>query len=285
MNEVLDKFILAKRLPDAYSFNVLTMVYDLIPLALILAFVPVVVAWPWILIAFFTGLLIVPILLLYNFAMIREEASRVGALTNIYPAFVAVLAFAFLREDVSSSKYVGLLILVVGAVLISHRWSKASNRLVMSPALALILAYGFLWAINLTLSKFALGFIDYWSFYAWSLVGSFIGGVSMLASRRVRNGFKSVTKTGRNRTLLYVLLTSSVFYVGDLSAVVAMWSGAAVSLVSALTATEPLFILTFASLISAFKPYAFKEPLDKTTLVTKAIAVTLIALGVYLVTV
>lgn len=37
INNIFDKFILTKVLKNAYSYNILTMMYDLIPLALLLA--------------------------------------------------------------------------------------------------------------------------------------------------------------------------------------------------------------------------------------------------------
>lgn len=47
INNIFDKFILTKVLKNPFSYNILTMLYDLIPLAVLLLFVPISSAFPW----------------------------------------------------------------------------------------------------------------------------------------------------------------------------------------------------------------------------------------------
>ncbi|MBI4174919.1 MAG: DMT family transporter, partial [Candidatus Aenigmarchaeota archaeon] len=169
LNDILDKFILTKRLRSAYTFNVLTMVFDAIPLVLIAAIFPITFIYPWSLVGFAAGILIVPELYFYNKAMVQEEASRVGALTNIDPIFVAIMGFFLLNEPLGAAKYAGIGLLVVGAVLISYERAKGkgAKRFIISPALALMIAYSVIFAFDSVISDHTLNFYDFWSFYAF----------------------------------------------------------------------------------------------------------------------
>jgi len=282
INNILDKFILTKKLRDPNTFNILTMICDLIPLVLIFSFFQISPMSVAAVLSFIGGLLIVPTMLLYNKAMMFEEASRVGSLANIYPIFVSIIAFFVLGESLGFLKYVGIFSTTAGAILISYKKSK-NNKKIISFALFLLLIYSFLWGTVSIISKYVLGFIDYWSLYFWSLAGSFVGGVLMLTVPKIGKKFVSdVRKTGR-KTLFYIFLTSSVFYIGDLAVVVAT-SMTSVSLVSAVTATHPLFALLFASLVSFFSPRILKEELGRVTVGLKIVAVCLIFIGIILVT-
>jgi drug/metabolite transporter (DMT)-like permease len=245
--------------------------------------VPIKSTYPWVIVSIFAGSLVAPAIVFYNKAMRLEEASRVGSIINIGLVFVAVLAFAFLGESLTPAKCVGIFSLIAGATIISYKRLNVSKKLVLSSAIALLIAYAFIWAAASVLTKYILNFIDFWSFYAWGLTGTFLGSILMLAHPRIRRDFFSDMKKAKDKTLLYVLLTSAAFYIGDFSFTFALWLGA-VSLVSALSSIQPFFVLLFASMISMLKPRVLKEQLDKFSILSKIVAISLIFLGMYLVT-
>lgn len=282
LNNILDKFILTKKLRNPYTFNILTMIYDIIPILIIISLFSVTVSH-WSIIAFLAGMPIVPALFLYNKAMMFEEVSRVGSLTYIYPIFTAILGFAFLGESFGLLNYAGVILLTAGAVAISYKKSK-SGKFFISPALFLLLAYSMLWAAETVASDYTLNFFGFWSFYAWSLAGSLSGGLLMLVPSKKRKMFNADVRNCGRRTLSYVFLTSAIFYIGEILFVAALSAGPA-SLVSALSATEPLFILFFALLLSTFRPGILKEHTDRLTVMLKISAIAMIFLGGYLVTV
>lgn len=279
-NDILDKFILTKKLRSAYTFNVLTMIFDVIPLLLISTIFPISFSYPWSIAGLFAGLLIVPELYFYNKAMMTEEASRVGALQNIDPIFVAIMGFFLLHEPLGVPKYFGIALLVAGAILISYE--RSGKKFIISPALALLVAYSIILAVDSVISDYTLNFFDFWSFYAWGLVGSFAGGLMMLARGGKRRMVESDIRKCGVKPVLYVFLTCAVFYIGEIS-LLAGFAAGSVSLVTALASTQPFFTLLFACLISVFRPSILKEMIDRRTLSLKIAAIILIFIGTLLV--
>ena len=80
LDNVIDKYILTKKLKDAYSYDILTNLNDIFPAIIIFLLVPVVFhpIFSWVAIAF--GAITVLALLYYNKAMMKEEMSRISAL-------------------------------------------------------------------------------------------------------------------------------------------------------------------------------------------------------------
>jgi drug/metabolite transporter (DMT)-like permease len=281
VNNIFDKFILTKLIKNAYSYNILTMMFDLIPLSILLLLVPISYAFPWNLFGFLGGILIIPALLFYDLGMKNEEASRVASLEYIYPIFVAILAFLFLRETLNISEYLGVFLLIIGAILISYK-KVSVKKFVFSPVLILLLGYSLFMAIVSVIAKFTLSNFDFFSYYAWSLIGSFSGAVLMLLHKKTRTNFVSSIKTINKKTLAYVFTTCSMFYIGDLSIIIA-FSLVSVSIVSALTSLQPFFTLIFISVLSVFGIRPIKEELVGINLRLKIIAIGLIFTGVYLI--
>jgi transporter family protein len=55
----------------------------------------------------------------FYFVMTRKDASAAVPLTALYPALTAILAFIFLREQLTFVRVVGILLATVAVVLLS----------------------------------------------------------------------------------------------------------------------------------------------------------------------
>lgn len=75
----------------------------------------------WIGFALLTGALIAGSFPMLMIALSRGDASRVVPITAAYPVFTAVLAIIFLSETFSVARFIGTLLIVAGAVLVSLR--------------------------------------------------------------------------------------------------------------------------------------------------------------------
>jgi len=107
----------------------------------------------------------------YYKATQRQEISRVVPLFYLAPVVVTVLARIFLLEQFPFSTYVGVALLISGAIAIS------SSQLFplrlgaafwwMMGAMASVAAYD-------VLIKYLLGFADFWTVFAWMRVGALL---------------------------------------------------------------------------------------------------------------
>src|SRR3972149_10655658 len=95
---IVDKFVLTKHL-SSYSYCIISLpvtiavivgILLLMHANLTISFIPMV-----------AGIIAVDGYYLYAYAMRREEASRIVALTSLYPVFVAALAALLIHESFS----------------------------------------------------------------------------------------------------------------------------------------------------------------------------------------
>jgi len=276
---IFDKYILTKKLRDPFSYNIIAMMLGIIPLI----FLPFLLNLTFdfsSLLAIFYGISFAFLYVIYNKAMMKEEASRIISLMYTFPIFVTILSSIFLQEFLSTEKYLGIALLVLSAFLISYK--KMGKKFTISIAIVLILFYAFGTASMKVLTKYALNNIDYWSFFSWSLVGDLLGAFLLLIPSKIRKNFIKHMLEIDKKTLLIVLIADLLSWVGYIFLFIATSIGK-VSLVTALMSIQPLIVFMFTIILTVRKPKILKEEINKTSLLFKSMAVILILVGSYLI--
>ena len=216
--------------------------------------------------------------LLFMKAIRVEEISRVVTLHYTYPLFIAPMAFFFLNEGLTSANYAGIVLLVVSTFMISYKGN--GTRILYSPALLLMTVLNVAIAIENILAKYLFDFTNSWSFIFWLTAGIVVIRMLLLVAPRVRKEFMAI----QFRQLIgYGVAISLLFLVANMSYYSAV-SLQLVSLVSALSAIQPMFILAMVVAILYLKPAFVSEELSKKAVITKSIAVVLVFAGTYLIT-
>ena len=210
--------------------------------------------------------------ILYFKAVKIEEISRVIPLFYLTPLFVLVLATIFLKEIFTPIKYMGIILLVIGAILISMKKFQIS----FGKAFWFMIIASFSLSIYSVLIKYLLNFADFWTIFAYLRIGVFIALIPFLYSNfrhlisTVReNGIKVVFIIGFNESLnlfavLLFTLASSIGFV---------------TLVNAIASVQPFFVLLFAVIFRIFYPQTLKEEINKSTMFIKLTAIVLIFIG------
>ena len=279
-NNVVDKYILTNKLRDPSSYNILTMLFDIVPISLYLLILPVNFS-PALILGVFAGLLTVVALQLFNEGIMKEEASRMVSLVYTSPIFVVFMSVIFLNEVVTFNNYLGIGLVVIGAILISTK--NSGHKLVLSKIVVIALLSAFVFALSTILSDSGLGYMTYWQFWFWACFGSFIGALIMLIHPVLRKKFKRSMESIRLKTLGLAFLTCIVFYIAQLSFFFAISMGP-VSLVASVLSLEPLVTLVFATLVTIYNPKLVREIINKNEFSKKLVAIVLSLVGVYLIT-
>jgi uncharacterized membrane protein len=278
---IIDKYILTKHLQDPISYQLLYVATELPVLLLLLLFTNVSFALPWFALGIIAGLSHYLGLFLYFKAMMIEEASRVISLFYIGPVFTLILAAILLKENLTSSMYVGVLLLVLGAISISYKKIEGKGT-VISPALGLLLLCSFILSVYEVLTKYVLGSFDLTSFLFWEFVGFVIVAFLTFTSPRIRHNFFTGVK-GMSRPVLFWRFANTYMSLAALILYFAAMSIGLASLVSGATSFEPFFVLVFALFFSFFVPRVLKEDIGRRALAVKALAVALIVAGAWLI--
>jgi transporter family protein len=203
-----------------------------------------------------------------------EEISRVVPLFYLSPALVAILAHIFLGEQLAVRKYFGIILILAGAVLLASRWPV---KLRLGPAFGLMILAASAMAVYTVATKYLLNYADYWTVFALSRLGMFFGTIPIyLGHRRAiraelagRRGLKVAAFMAGNEGLA---LAGSFFFT---------WAAARgpISVVTALSSTQPFFVFILSLALVILIPRYFKEDVGLPTLGLKMAAIAVMFSG------
>jgi len=269
---VADKFLVGKRMVNCFA---------ILPVAGFFALLFGVGSWLFVsfegvpvsklAIAFGLGVVGSFLYLLYYFVLSTEEVSRVISIWYVQPVFVLLFAFVFLGETVPLFKVAGVLLCVCGAVVLGI------NRLPEGFAVR----KGFWWLmLNCVISalvsvglKFSLEGVGYWQIFSAQSFGLFVGLSSTIFMPSVRKHFGHVLKN------VHILGISEIFAFTAKIVLLAAFALAPVSLVSALSSVQPLFVLCLSLFFSLFVPSVLKEDWSRSVVLKKVLSAVVIVVG------
>ncbi len=252
---------------------------DLIFAGVVFVCVPVDFSFPYCLFAMLIGLMPMLAFWFYSKALMIEEISRLTPLFQFIPIFVVFLSVLFLGEILSAKKYLGIALVVLTSILISYKKSEKGHSL--SSGFKFMVPFTVVIAVYTVLNKFLLGYLDYWSVFFWMMIGSWLGVMVMLLFCKPRKAFvKSVSNLG-TRTFFTTLAGEGSYILGTVFSLIATSLGY-VSLVSALSGLQQVFVFVYMLLLSFFVPTILKEDISKNTVFLKIFAIALMFVGTWL---
>ena len=274
VSNVIDNYVLQARLRDPISYDIISA-WFIIPVA-----VGVFLAWKvsFSFEAWFVGTAIgfafAFLFVLYNYAMMKEQGTSVVSLMYTSPLFVAILAFVFLGEELSTTNYIGILVLILSAFLVLYKRIDSKNA-----ALGIILVYAFFSALARVASKSALEEVDVWSYFFWFLVGE-IGGTAVLAA--IRPGRLAAAVRRVDARLFLLIAATTAFSTLGFILLYSAFSFGSVVLASSLSAIQPTVVLLYTAILLHIRPGALppERASGRWASARKVGAVILIMLGV-----
>lgn len=207
-----------------------------------------------------------------------EEISRVVPLLFLGPLFVAGLAVIFLGEIFSIRRYLGVAILIAGAVLISAR---IPLRIRVSRAFVYMLLSAACVSIQLVITKHLLDFADTWGVFAVTRLAMTL--VMLPLFLRYFGDLRDSVKDHGWKVVWVMTGDQYLALAGSLLIVFAASSGP-ITLVNALSSVQPFFVLLFSLALSRRRPDLLQEETGRKVVLLKLAAVSLMFIGVLLIT-
>jgi len=202
----------------------------------------------------------------------KEEISRVIPIIELNPLIVLVISFAFLGEILSPVKYVGIIILILGTVLVSV---KRKTTMVKRSVFAIALMSGFLYAMrNIFLEISSAETLL--SVLSWVGLGGLVVGLAFLSKHHPH--IRKKAKKGLTHVIIGNILAVIAFFLF----VNAIFIGS-VSLVTAVVCTNIFFVFVIATILSRSHTHIIKEEMRESTLLLKLAAIVLVFLGLLLI--
>jgi uncharacterized membrane protein len=282
LSNVFNKFLVTKKFRGYFSIVSYLHFVDLIFAGIIYFVAPISFQFPYTLFAMMVGLFPVAAFWFYTEALRADEVSRVTPLFQFIPIFVVFLSALFLNEILSAQKYFGTALIVATSLLISYKKAESGNSL--SSAFKLMIPFSIILSVYTILQKFLLSYLDYWSLFFWMIIGSFFGVLLLLVFSKPRREFTETVRNLGLKTFIVALAGEGVYVLGTTTSLIAMSLGY-ISLVSALSGLQHFFVFIYMLLLSLFVPTILKEDTGRSVVVLKIVAIALMFVGTWLITV
>lgn len=227
--------------------------------------------------AFASGIIEILAIFFYFKAVKIEEISRVVPLVELTPLFISILAAMFLGEIFNATKYVGIILLIIGAIIISSK----NLKMTFGKAFWFIVLFCLITAIDSIIVKYILNFADFWTIISYTKMGAVFALIPIIYFN-----FHELTSTAKEcskKAIGAIVLNEFFMLIGGISFIIAVSTGY-VTLTNALVSVRPLFVLLLVVMLSIFYPNILKEEISQSTVLTKFIAVAFMFAGAFLIT-
>ncbi len=213
--------------------------------------------------------------LFYFLAIAREEVSRIVTLLFLAPLFILLSARFVLHESLQPQEYLGVILLVSGAVLITCKDK-------LFPRLNLAFCFAMLGVLCLTVNqiiiKYLLEATDYWTVFSYVRMGGFLAVVPLLPI--VVSNVQAIRSERKGSVLALIAVNDTIAVCAIFIFTVAVALGS-VTLVNALSSVHPLFLLLIVVIVGTVNLNILREELEKSVLMSKLIAILLMICGTF----
>jgi transporter family protein len=224
------------------------------------------------------GVITISLYIFYFKAMQIEEASRVVPLFYLAPLFISIFAALFLNEIFGPLKYLGIFLLIIGAVLISV---KSFLKISFGRAFWwMVLAAAFN-AAGALLTKYLLNSADFWTIFGYKCLGMVLASIP-IAYFYMADLLGAVKQHGK-KVFVAMSASEAITAGGILFAIIAASIGY-VTMTNALSSVQPFFVLLITLFLSIFYPRILKEEIGKGLVFQKLVAIVLMFIGVMIIT-
>jgi len=224
---------------------------------------------------FFANINVLP----YLKALENDEASRIAPLLQFIPIFVLILSFIFLGEMMQIKQYVGSLLIIVGAFLISLQKLdfKVFN---LRPSFWYAMLSSFLFGVSMVLYKFGVQEIPFWHTLPYEGFGMALGAIAICLYRNNKKNFINETKKFNKNVYILISVSEAIYLLAQYTAYFAA-SLISVSIVNVLGGFQPVFVLIYGIILSLWFPQILKEVVSKKIIVQKIVSIAIIITGLY----
>ena len=216
-------------------------------------------------------------IIFYYKAAQNEEISRVLILWQLTSIFVLAMSFMFLKEPLAKNNIIGFAFLFAAGLIVSYKNVNGSFKL--SKSFSLMIASTLLISIYYVISARIYKATGFWSAFMWLRLSAFSSLLLLFLPsirKQFANTWKNMRKGIRSLIILKMIIDFSAFILLGL----AILNGP-ISLISALgSATAPIFIFLITLFTSIYLPKIVKEEIDKKSILTKLLAISLIIIGI-----
>lgn len=278
---LIDKYLLDESIPNPKVYSLYVGILGIWALTLI-PFVDFLIPdLRQIFLALASGALFIFAVFWYSRGLRSFEASRIiPAIGGLTPLFVFGLTYFLGKENFGEKEGLAFLLLVVGSVFIVFQ----REKIVTLKSFKISAISAFLFSLSFFFAKIVYSVQPFWSALIWMRLGGFLGALSFIFLKEVREEIFLKRFTFKKKTAGIFLLGQSL---GAGASILQNWAiflapMIYLAIINALQGVQYFFLFAFATLISFKFPRLLKEEISKGAIAQKIFAILFIGLGLLL---
>jgi drug/metabolite transporter (DMT)-like permease len=225
-----------------------------------------------------SGIIYIFAILNYVKALSHDEATNVTPVFQLIPIFAFIIGSLFFSEYLTLHQMLGGLIIIFGAVIISIDFGSLRFH---RQAFMLMVLSSFLFAVYQLMFEAGAG-QNFWPAIFCQSIGAFSVGIYFLCKKKYSDDFVAIFKHHSYDIILLSLVVEIVTMGGNLLTSKAILMAPSVSLVLLVEAFQPICVFILGIMFTIFIPTFTKEKLTKRAVLQKAIAISVILIGSYI---
>ena len=230
-----------------------------------------------------SGIIAIIGIVLYLYAMKKDEASIVTPLFQTIPVFAFILGYFVLGETLTVTQMVGSLCIIMGGVALSLDLSAATVRLKTS-VLFLMLGASLLLATSGLVFKVVAVDTNFWTSTFWGYIGDVSIGIFFLACVPIyRREFFYVLRHHTHRFIGLNICNELITIVAGLCMRFASLL-APLALVWTINGFQPFFVFLYGVILTKFFPRISVENINRKYVIQKIIAIVVLFIGTTIIT-
>ena len=279
MVNIFDSHLLSKRLPSFRAYLLPVGVIHVSWGLLVLYLNPLpgeVEIWP-LLAAISAGALRTAAVGIMLYYLKKEHVSRVIPIVYTSPVFVAIMAIPLLGESLYYLQWLAIVVVVVGAVMVSAEKNFTGANARWGKIVLLLLMASLFFAIADIGTKYALASLSSWNLF--SLTTFVMSGTFLLASARPQILRQLRDMERRNSALVLLVFNETL---APMAIALSFWAiqKGPVSLVSAVIGSRPVFVAIYSLILSLFAPNFLLKFASGKMLLLRLVAIAMIVSGI-----
>jgi transporter family protein len=280
----IDKYIVSQYFSDIIPgpFVIFTSITAFFGLVLISIFVPIHsnISLTQIIFVIASGALLVGAYIPYVYALKEDEASFVAPLFQLIFVFTYILGFIFLGESLSFFKILASLLVIGGSLILSFDTDAKLGKLKTKTLGRMTLA-SLLISLNMLIFKVVGLETSFWVTTFWEYVGAFLFGLFLFVFiKNYRKVFLSIFETKPLSVTSWNIFNEVLNLIARLAANFSSLL-APLAIISLANGFQPVFIIFYGTVLPLFFKKMDKEKFYGKYLTQKIIAISVMAIGTY----
>lgn len=202
---------------------------------------------------------------------------------NFASVFVLIGDILIFGQLFTAFEFIGMFIILISGVVISYNY-KQLGKININFVFWIMISSGLFFAIRSLLVEYSITSLngEPIQIYAWSIIGTVFVAIITLLTKSNRNKCINVF-TNQRKIIKYTILTKNLGGVAKIFYIFGV-EREAVSIISYVTTSQPIFVFIFAYIsYKLIGVEELKEKLDGISILQKIVSISLMLLGMYLI--